>query len=290
VLGGGLLVLAIVPTWALSLLTSWDKSGRPAVLETRHLLLVGVTGILLGALLANPLVVPPLFGSIGVLAIVLSGLGLLFAELQRLSEITVPPKGLTMLGFTRVPVFILLALWLAVASQLDDGSHHRIRTLEGAPTPTEVGRLWSVWKDANCVGTTSGPVPLVLIAAEGGGIRAAYWTASVLTDLFGGTRLADCPGQSARARVFAISSVSGGSLGAAAYLANPNGTGSWYEEALGEPDYVATPLATGLLVDLPRALLGFRAPTAPPGWSGHGSARTLVWTSRTSPPCPREPA
>lgn len=56
------------------------------------------------------------------------------------------------------------------------------------------------------------PYPLVLIAAEGGGIRAAYWTGSVLAKL-GDTY----PGFACH--VFAISGVSGGSLGGAVFSA-----------------------------------------------------------------------
>jgi hypothetical protein len=260
-LAGGVLLLLLVPTWAVSVLSDWDKNGNgngnvPSF-EGRHGALIAITGGLVIALLLSPLVVPPAIGAVGVLAIVLSALGLLFAELQRLAEISVPPKGLTMLGFTRVPVFVLLVLWFAIASQLDNGSYHRVRTLQGSPAPTSLWQLWSEWRDANCLDTAQGPVPLVLVAAEGGGIRAAYWTASVLTDMLADTPLANCPSRDARARVFAVSSVSGGSLGTVAYLTNPDARGQWYQQALGEPDYVATPLARGVVVDAPRALVGF---------------------------------
>ena len=66
------------------------------------------------------------------------------------------------------------------------------------------------------------PIPVFLVAAEGGGIRAAYWTAAVLAELQdralsitpdGGPHL-----NFAR-HVFAISGVSGGSLGAAVFAA-----------------------------------------------------------------------
>jgi hypothetical protein len=51
---------------------------------------------------------------------------------------------------------------------------------------------------------------VVFVAAAGGGLRAAYWTASVLA------RLTDCIPKF-RNRLFAISGVSGGSLGAGLY-------------------------------------------------------------------------
>jgi hypothetical protein len=58
-------------------------------------------------------------------------------------------------------------------------------------------------------------------------------------------------------RVFAVSGISGGSVGAAAYFAQGAPTGDWYEDDLGAPDYSAVALARGLFVDLPRALVGF---------------------------------
>jgi hypothetical protein len=55
--------------------------------------------------------------------------------------------------------------------------------------------------------------PVYIASAEGGGLRAAYWTGSVLGELEAATE-----GRFSR-RLFAISSVSGGSLGAAAFVA-----------------------------------------------------------------------
>lgn len=62
----------------------------------------------------------------------------------------------------------------------------------------------------------SSAVPVVFVAAEGGGIRAAYWTASVLSHL---QDVADRQGVDFARHVFAISGVSGGSLGAAVFAA-----------------------------------------------------------------------
>jgi len=60
------------------------------------------------------------------------------------------------------------------------------------------------------------PIPVVLVAAEGGGIRAAFWTASVLAEL---QDQAGAGGLDFGRHVFAISGVSGGSLGAAVFAA-----------------------------------------------------------------------
>jgi len=55
--------------------------------------------------------------------------------------------------------------------------------------------------------------PIIVVAAEGGGVRAAVWTAFALA------RLDDATCGAFGRRVYAISSVSGGSLGAAFYVA-----------------------------------------------------------------------
>ncbi len=60
------------------------------------------------------------------------------------------------------------------------------------------------------------PCPLRIVAAEGGGLRAAYWTAKILRDL----DIKSSYGFSKS--VFALSTISGGSLGAAAYYASLN--------------------------------------------------------------------
>jgi hypothetical protein len=59
--------------------------------------------------------------------------------------------------------------------------------------------------------------PVILVAASGGGIRAAYWTASTLAALE--KRIDGKTGNGFTNNLFAISGVSGGSVGAATYTA-----------------------------------------------------------------------
>jgi hypothetical protein len=82
--------------------------------------------------------------------------------------------------------------------------------LNGRPNVARAFREWFAERQRACTGCVE--VPVYLVAAEGGGIRAAYWAAIVLT------HLADQRPELAP-RIFAISGVSGGSLGAAAYAA-----------------------------------------------------------------------
>jgi hypothetical protein len=77
-------------------------------------------------------------------------------------------------------------------------------------------RQWTSWKDELDSSDCSGG-PIYLVAASGGASRAAFWTAEVLTRLEQGFREKAPAGRDAcfLRNVFAISGVSGGSLGAA---------------------------------------------------------------------------
>lgn len=161
-------------------------------------------------------------GGLGSAAVVFLSLSALNLGLSRLVYRT------RELGF---PVIRLLAamyllttgiIWLA-------GDHHGIRThpravapaLDERPTLAEAHRAWSSRACGRAPGTTmqqtaSSTVgraqPLVLVAAAGGGLRAAYYTTRVLTALEGLV-------PSFRSQVFAVSGVSGGAVGATLWAA-----------------------------------------------------------------------
>jgi hypothetical protein len=111
--------------------------------------------------------------------------------------------------------------------------------------------------------------PLYIVATEGGGIRAAYWTAAVLGEI-------QDQNPNFAAHLFAISGVSGGSLGAAVFealLAEPN-LGSFKDagtDILGE-DFLSPTLAAMFYPDLVQRFLPFpipyfdRARTLELGW------------------------
>lgn len=108
-----------------------------------------------------------------------------------------------------LPVFALAAVTPLVLGVLGLDDNHFIRTrepIEDLQRPTLGAALGQFTRD-------SGAAPIILVSAEGGGIRSAHFTASVLA------RLADqCP--QLAGRIFAISAVSGGAVGAAAYRAS----------------------------------------------------------------------
>ena len=101
-------------------------------------------------------------------------------------------------------------------------------------------------------------VPMVIVATAGGGIRAAYWTAKVLEQL-----KEDLRPNGLRPYLFAISGVSGGSVGAAAFdaaLARSDESGcdespcSLATDFL-KDDFLAPTLAAGVFKDLPASFL-----------------------------------
>jgi len=114
------------------------------------------------------------------------------------------------------PVVTLLVLWAAVTGAVID--HHAVRTTApipaGNPGPAarealpEAVERWH----ASAARTAGNDVPpLVIVATAGGGLRAAYWTATVLG------RLQD-EAPDFRTYLFGISGVSGGSVGSAVFV------------------------------------------------------------------------
>jgi hypothetical protein len=100
-------------------------------------------------------------------------------------------------------------------------------------------------------------VPMVIVATAGGGIRAAYWTATVLEKI-----QKDLGPNGLRPYLFAISGVSGGSVGATAFdaaLANSDETACGEKcvsstEFLTE-DFLAPTLASAIFKDGPASFL-----------------------------------
>jgi len=155
----------------------------------------------------------------------------------------------------RLPVFSGLLLLAILFSPLND--NHAVRSLAGGEPLERPGlhQRLREWLDAQPPGLER--YPIYLVDAEGGGIRAAFWTASVLGELQGAV-----PGF--ERRLFSLSGVSGGSLGAAVFAALlaerragrdviPKQAG---QQILGE-DFLAPVAAAMLYPDLLQRLLPF---------------------------------
>lgn len=194
----------------------------------------------------------------------------------------------------RVPRWHWLTLLFCVAvfwSSLDLNDNHELRRLEhsdkGFKSPAYSGALRE-WLLARVKPDNTEPYPVVFVAAEGGGIRAAYFTAQVLAAIQD-----RCPAFTRH--LFIISGVSGGSVGAATFagiadalaasdakanLGCPGGLvgrGEFAErtEAVLKADYLGPLVATMLFPDALQRLLPFSIPA----WD---RARTLEETIERS--------
>ncbi|MGB8366063.1 MAG: hypothetical protein ACLQUZ_06135 [Rhizomicrobium sp.] len=127
---------------------------------------------------------------------------------------------------TRIPMLTILLLAGVTFAGFDLNDNHELRVVRGpsgAPTPTSPSKQASAvqtdrrqildlaqWISSRQDWNKYDRYPVFLIATEGGGIRAAYFTASVLAAL-----QERCPAFAQH--TLAISGVSGGSLGAAVF-------------------------------------------------------------------------
>lgn len=138
-----------------------------------------------------------------------------------------------------------------------------VREPNGRPSVESAAEAWYAQAKAAFLKAHDGRmdenerVPMVVVATAGGGIRAAYWTAVVLEKLkkdLGPTGL--------RPYLFAISGVSGGSVGATAFDAalaksDESGCGETCPPATDflTEDFLGPTLASGIFKDLPASFL-----------------------------------
>jgi len=201
----------------------------------------------------------------------LLGFALMMAPLSALTflsdglRIQITAAGLD-LGLSRPPIIWLLVAWVSIGS-----AAFNIYTVRIVPDPAagtqinqraDLAAFFKAWVNA-CAPT--GTLRPVVVAVSGGASRAAIWGERVLYQL-------EHSSESTRPAVFAVSSVSGGSLGAAAYMTTLAGLTPEQRcgedrlssaragalEALKSPhlaqDALGPLLAGALLVDIPRAI------------------------------------
>jgi hypothetical protein len=227
---------------------------------TRALLVVfGASWVLFVLFLVSPVWLPQ---GIGTLAIVLFAWSawLVFGNFV----LTCMPR------MNHAPtLFLVLFVWAVAISSLND--NHRVRDAQGAsavPRELGVGEHFEKWITARERDRDPKKrYPVVIVAAEGGGIRAAYWTATLLA------AIQEKEPRFAR-HVYAISGVSGGSVGAVVFDAllaqGPRAGGKLCEaggkaeisiercaaQVLGE-DFLSPALAAFLFPDLVQRFLPF---------------------------------
>jgi hypothetical protein len=167
-------------------------------------------------------------------------------------------------GMHRVPPLLSTAVVLAIVFSLWN-DNHALRVLgfdesDARPTVESQAQAWLSQRG-------SGSYPVFFVAAEGGGIRAAYWSAAVLSALEDGN-----PGLSEH--IFAMSGVSGGALGTSTFAAllaereapTPGGcleTGKMLlpcARSVLQHDFLSPALATMFYPDLIQRFLPFPIP------------------------------
>lgn len=197
-----------------------------------------------------------------------------------------------MLRLTATPVLtlglVVPFVWGAVFGVLSaDGQPHLIRTLPTAtpanPTaegPDDASNALVARLGANRCTVTVGEQqirPVLLVAAEGGGIRAAYWTAKALERILG----ASCLDQT----VLVSSGVSGGSVGLVlSGLVDDPAAMSADLAALASPDTLGMAVSGLLAGDVIASATGVKLPSyiaPPPDFDDtDAAARVFEWRWR----------
>lgn len=170
-------------------------------------------------------------------------------------------------GRYHVSVALLLFLLVVVVSLLPD--NHNIRLTRAEPVRTNLKEHLERWK-AQAQPAANGKIPMIFVASAGGASRAGYWTSAVMSQLEVDT------GGKFSSHVFAVSSISGGSLGVAGFLANlkdgmtSGGLRRSVSDFVGR-DYLSPAVAGMLFTDLVQRFIPFpifpdRAEALEKGW------------------------
>lgn len=246
----------------------------------------------------------PELGVIAIMSMFLTVVAGVFGLVANATESRPLPAALDYVGFRRLPVATALVVLGLVSHQFADGDYHAVTTRGALPPEPQltVDRAFAAWLardqsqpvEAGAAPTVRPARPLVFIAAAGGGIKAAAFTASVIDCVFaptaspsrsGGAPTDGCAAANTWDDVFVASGASGGSVGIAAAIARadtsaPGTPGaptvpdepampdygptpevapaapSWVVESLGG-DLLSAPLAWQLLIETPNAVLSF---------------------------------
>jgi hypothetical protein len=177
---------------------------------------VGGLSVALGAMVLAILWPAAIGVGLGAPAIVFFGLGFIIPVITIACQI-----GTSL----RIPVVGALLLWAVLIGAFFDnhrvGRRALIAETSGSTDRPTLESTFEQWDERQPVGS-NGKKTMVLIAVQGGASRAGYWTAAALAQLQ--TAAAKAIGKDGKSidfgqRVFAVSSVSGGSVGTVGYAA-----------------------------------------------------------------------
>lgn len=277
--------------WRRTLALGYEKSiylhdEMPTITFVAVLAFLSLGFVLLGVFLASKVSAPQLVGPLGIVFLAASS-WIAFGSI-----VLIYPT----YRYRLPSLFLILIALTGLFSIWND--NHQIRTLtdeqSSVARPSAVDHF-SDWLDyRNSAIQARSDYPVFIVAAEGGGIRAAYWTAAVLGALQNADSRFAC-------HVFAISGISGGSLGAAVFSAlvadvaeddkidcdnSPglaiNSFGRAHLDFLGE-DFLSPALAGMLYPDLLQRFLPTSGNLALPDRAAYlESAMEQEWTAQTS--------
>jgi hypothetical protein len=226
---------------------------------------VAISVLVIVVILVFPRPVAYAIGPIALLVLLIGAwttiIGALILALGRVKPLEV----FQVLRLRATPVVTLLVLLPIVVSLVDGApALHAIRTnADGSFAERDTLRTgFTSWYEAQDCALTlpdSGVTvaPLLLVAAEGGGIRAATWTVDVLREL-------PRDGSCAAGATLLSSGASGGSIGIASFQQQGNAAASSAEvntTALGGPGALAAGIAGLLGGDLVGSVTGIRVPS-----------------------------
>jgi hypothetical protein len=240
---------------------------------------------------ADPWAVGARLGSLG---IIFAAFGLLLVVLSALvwAGDRVPARGvLAFLGVRRVPLVSMVVLCLFATSYLDTSwRYHDVRLLPdsaesaasagsagsagSANRAMSVAEAFDAWVTRHRPAEIAGEkvrVPMLFVATGGGGIRAYYWTATVLDCLFVDGQCEHTLPAGSASSVFAASGISGGSVGLAAFRATGDGADP-ARLVLHDGDFIAPVLAGLAFRDVPNAVL-----RADPRWLDRAGVLEVAW-------------
>lgn len=212
-LGVVFLLIAVGLVWFFIRRRQWFMKSSRAMLDSRVVRLdsrsrlvavcaVSLSFVLLASFMIWPVWMPQTLGAPAIVVLGFAGISLFGSMVLTYAFLAKgQPSG--------TALFLVLAIVFAYFND-----NHWVRLTDDAisierPSPA---KRYTEWRDSHqAAPLIDGREPVILVAASGGGIRAAYWTASTLAALERIEGFGD--------NLFAISGVSGGSLGAATYTA-----------------------------------------------------------------------
>lgn len=257
---------------------------------------LAVNWVLAVWLLVNPITVTSALGVVATVMVAVGALTSLLGLAALATQRTLPWAVFRPFKLQATPVLsILIVIGVVAASVATLDVHHDVASTPppaGTPTPAQRPDLRAAFTgwladrasvQERCgmpvtvparAGTGPRPVratPLVLVAAAGGGIRAAWWTVNGLTTL--GDDMGDC----ARAAILASSGVSGGSVGLAIADRAPDPTAA--VGAIASPDALSSAVTGLLQTDLLSGMTGINLP--PVGWPARQPADRAAFMQQT---------